>query len=92
MLNQLKMAGKLEDAAGILLCDFNNCVPGKRKLTLTLEEIFNDHVAPAGKPTLSGFKIGHCSPNIAIPVGVEARIDTHSKTVIGLEAGVKIRG
>lgn len=84
MLNQLKMAGKFEDAAGVLLCDFNECVPGKRKLTLPLEEIFNDHVASAGKPTLSGFKIGHCSPNIAIPVGIEARIDTNSKTVHSL--------
>jgi muramoyltetrapeptide carboxypeptidase len=89
MLNHLKMAGKFEDAAGILLCDFNNCVPGKRKLSLTLEDIFNDHVASAGKPTLSGFKIGHCSPNIAIPVGVDAIIDTSSKTLTLLESGVK---
>lgn len=90
MLNHLKMAGKFEDAAGILLCDFNNCVPGKRKLTLSLEDIFKDHVSSAGKPTLSGFKIGHCSPNIAIPVGVNAIIDTSSKTVTLLESGVGV--
>lgn len=30
MLNQLNMAGKLSDAAGILLCDFHNCIPKTR--------------------------------------------------------------
>lgn len=88
MLNQLKMAGKLDDAAGILLCDFNNCVPTKRKRSLNLEEIVQDHIQPAGKPTLSGFKVGHCSPNITIPVGVQATLDTVGKCLRIEESGV----
>jgi muramoyltetrapeptide carboxypeptidase len=81
MLNQLKMAGKFDDAAGILLCDFNHCTPTKRKLSLSLEEVFKDHIVPAGKPTLGGFSIGHCSPNLAVPIGVNAIIDTYTKTL-----------
>jgi muramoyltetrapeptide carboxypeptidase len=89
MLNQLRLAGKFADAAGILVCDFNNCVPNKRKMSLTLEQIFNDHIVSSGKPTLSGFKIGHCSPNIAVPIGIEARLCTYDKSLECKEPGVE---
>ncbi|GAA4715157.1 S66 peptidase family protein [Brevibacillus fulvus] len=88
MLNQLKMAGKFADAAGILLCDFSNCGPMKRQESLTLEQVFADHVVPAGKPTLLGFRIGHCSPNLAVPFGVKARLSTTNKSLTIEEAGV----
>lgn len=81
MLNQLKQAGKIKDSEGILLCDFNDCGPKKRKESLTLEEVFNDHIVSSGKPVISGFKTGHCSPNIAFPVGAEAILDTTRLTV-----------
>ncbi|MDA7026173.1 LD-carboxypeptidase [Bacillus sp. CLL-7-23] len=79
MLNQLKLAGKFADAAGILLCDFHNCLPKKREESLSLKEIIHDHITPFEKPTLSGFKIGHCSPNIAIPIGAEGVLNTEKK-------------
>lgn len=88
MLNQLKMAGKLAQADGIVLCDFHNCQPNKRKQSLTLEQIFKDHIAPLQKPTLRGFKIGHCSPNLAVPIGVTARIDTQRRAFVIEEPGV----
>lgn len=88
MLNQLKMAGKFDDAAGILLADFNNCGAGKRSETLTLEQVFTDHVVPAGKPTMSGFLIGHCSPNFAVPIGAWGTINTYKKSFIVEESGV----
>lgn len=89
MLNQLKHAGKFADAAGILICDFHNCEPNKRKVSFTLEEIFNHHIVPARKPTLSGFKIGHCSPNIAVPIGAGARMSTYEKVLASTEPGVE---
>ncbi len=81
MLNQLKMAGKLSDAVGILLCDFHNCSPKKRGESLTLKEVFQDYIAAAGKPALSGFNIGHCSPNIAVPVGAQAVLDADKNSL-----------
>lgn len=89
MLNQLRLAGKFADAAGILICDFHNCVPSKRKVSFTLEEIFKEHIVSAGKPTLSGFKIGHCSPNIAVPLGIGARMSTYEKLLACTEPGVE---
>ncbi|KIL38944.1 peptidase S66 [Gordoniibacillus kamchatkensis] len=89
MLNQMRLAGKFADAAGIMVCDFSNCEPNKRKESLTLEQIVQDHIVAAGKPTLAGFKIGHCSPNIAVPIGIEARLNTHDKSLTFTEPGVE---
>jgi muramoyltetrapeptide carboxypeptidase len=88
MLNQLKMAGKFEDAEGIVIGDFHNCVPDEGKSSLTLEEVITQHVKDAGKPTMSGFKFGHCSPNIAIPHGVKAELNTYDKT-LSIHAGAE---
>lgn len=79
MLNQLKMAGKLTDAAGILVCDFHNCVPVKREKSLSLEQVLEDYIISAGRPALRGFKIGHCSPSIAVPIGAKAAMNTAEK-------------
>lgn len=87
MLNHLKMAGKLSDAAGILLCDFHDCIPKKRSESLTLKEIIEDYIVPESKPALSGFQIGHSSPNIAIPIGAEGMLDTEKKQLM-IEPGV----
>lgn len=86
MLNQLYMAGKLQEAAGILVGDFNNCVP-ERELSLTLDEVLDHYIKLAGRPALKGFNMGHCSPHIAVPFGTHAQLDTASKTLI-VESGI----
>ncbi|PLT28562.1 S66 peptidase family protein [Peribacillus deserti] len=86
MLNQLHMAGKLTDAAGFLIGDFNNCIPQREK-SLTLEEVLDHYIKLAAKPALKGFLIGHCSPHYAIPLGVKASMHTGEKKVV-IESGV----
>lgn len=87
MLNQLYMSGKLSQAAGIIIGDFANCVP-TRNLSLSLVEVLDHYLKLANKPALSGFKIGHCSPNISIPLGVDATLDADKKEFI-VSAGVE---
>ncbi|KAB2329937.1 LD-carboxypeptidase [Cytobacillus depressus] len=87
MLNQLYTAGKLYDAAGLIIGDFNNCVP-ERELSLSLDEVIDHYVHLANKPAMKGFKIGHCSPHIAIPLGVHAEMNT-AKKQLTIESGVK---
>lgn len=89
MLNQLRMAGKLDDAAGIVVGDFHDCEPVKRKgASLSLEEVLDDYLKPLQIPVISGFRIGHCSPNLAIPIGAVGRINTYEKTFTVEEPGV----
>lgn len=75
MLLQLKLGGKFKDAVGIIIGDFTDCEPEEGKDSLTIDEIIEDIVVPCGKPILCGYKIGHCTPNITIPIGVEAFMD-----------------
>lgn len=86
MMNQLRMAGKFDDAAGILIGDFTDCEPKKRERSFTWQEVIRQYVVPAGKPAMAGFKIGHGSPHIAIPLNVPARLNTGERTLELLEA------
>lgn len=81
MLNQLRLAGKLQEAAGVVVGDFARSEPKKRKTTLTLDEVLQHYLGDLGKPVVAGFKIGHCEPHFAVPLGTEARLDGDSKTL-----------
>jgi muramoyltetrapeptide carboxypeptidase len=87
MLNQLHMAGKLEDAAGLIIGDFNNCVP-QRDLSLELDEVLDTYIKKVNKPALKGFNIGHCSPHISVPLGVKAELDATNKKLT-IESGIE---
>ncbi|WP_226641836.1 S66 peptidase family protein [Mesobacillus subterraneus] len=86
MLNQLYMAGKLQESAGIIIGDFNNCVP-ERELSLSLEEVIDHYIQLAGRPALQGFKMGHCSPHIGVPLGAPASMNTKEKRLF-IESGI----
>lgn len=89
MLNQLRLTGKFDDCSGIILGDWNNCVPSDpTKPSLTLMEIFEDLIVPSGKPMIYNFKAGHCKPKITIPFGVEAILDADQCTLTVKETAI----
>jgi len=70
MLNQLKLAGKFDDCAGVVLGGWTRCAAAEGRPTLRLAEVFRDIIAPCGKPTLMGLEAGHCAPNLTLPLGI----------------------
>lgn len=86
MLNQLRLARKLEQAAGIALGSFTKLAEGETEEDVY--RLFKDYLGGLGKPVVAGFRIGHCEPNIGIPLGVEAILDAENK-VLRLLPGVK---
>ncbi|ASK62095.1 LD-carboxypeptidase [Virgibacillus phasianinus] len=88
MLNQLKLAGKLADAAGILVGDFSHAEPTGDKSSLTLEQVFDHYFSKLSIPVMAGFKIGHCQPHFAIPFGTNATISTYDK-LVKIDPGVE---
>ncbi|NRD79254.1 LD-carboxypeptidase [Bacillus sp. BRMEA1] len=86
MLNQLYMSGKLEDSNGMVIGDFCECSP-KREPSLSIDDVISHYVSLANKPALKGFQIGHCNPNIAIPFGVRAELNTFEKKLT-VDSGV----
>ena len=76
-----RLAGKFDDAAGIILGGFTNCGEKEGSLSgLSLEEIFQELIAPAGKPTISGVVCGHCSPSMSLPMGRLFKMDAAAGT------------
>ncbi len=90
-LSQLKNAGKLEHIKGVIVGDFNNATPTNNRPSLTLEEVLTDYFGQLNKPVISGFKIGHCQPHFAIPLGTEATLSTKSMSLT-IQPGVDSEG
>ncbi len=88
MLTQLYLAGKLNEAAGIILGDWNNCVAEKPTKSLSLLEVFRDIITPIEKPTIYNLKAGHCNPMITLPMGINVLMDANKGELIIKESGV----
>jgi muramoyltetrapeptide carboxypeptidase len=90
MLTQLIAAGKLSDAAGLAVGNFTgakarNC-PAKK--SLTLNQVFADHLLPLKLPILANVAVGHVPDQVTLPYGAMARVDAGAGTLEVLQAGV----
>ena len=88
MLNQLRMAGKLQEAKAILVGDFHQCTPVKRQNSLSITDVLTHHITLADTPAITGLQIGHCTPTVSIPLGVNGTISFNQKRIV-IEPGVK---
>jgi muramoyltetrapeptide carboxypeptidase len=94
MLTHLRLAGKLEKAAGLLLGNFFNCDPdqhdstAKEKLNYTAKDVLQQVLQDLPIPILSGFPAGHSGDNWAIPLGTRVRVNADHQTVQLLDSAV----
>jgi len=90
MLNQLRLAGKLQEANGIILGTFEDAtIKSSYHDSQPMEEVFNDHLKDLGVPAIYNLRIGHCKPVMSIPLGVYARLDADKKEVCLLEGATQ---
>jgi muramoyltetrapeptide carboxypeptidase len=79
MLTQLRLAGKLEQAAGIIFGECNECRPRAFQpsfdSTLSLGEVVDQILGGLRIPVLSGLTIGHTDDQLTLPLGVAATLD-----------------
>lgn len=79
MLTQLKLAGVLDQLSGFVFGKCTECSAGNN--SLTLEQVFDDHIKPLGIPAFYGAMISHEDDNITIPFGMNGAIDAASQTI-----------
>jgi len=79
LLNHLRLARKLEQAAGFVIGDFTKMKEGETYEQVV--ETVRSYVGHLNKPVVAGFKIGHCTPNIMVPLGVDALLDANTKSL-----------
>jgi muramoyltetrapeptide carboxypeptidase len=88
MLTQLLLAGKLQDAAGIVLGVFSDCEAPADDNSLTLRETLEDRLTNLGIPVIYGLSFGHIANNCTLPMGIKAELNTSNKTLTLLETAV----
>jgi len=88
MLTQLRLAGNLEQAEGILFTDFSGINLDSEKPSLSVREVLEDIISPLGIPSYHGLKVGHCQPNLTLPIGARACLDATEGTLALLEGCV----
>ncbi|MCF4996198.1 LD-carboxypeptidase [Pseudomonas syringae] len=83
-LTQLRLAGVLHKLRGVLVGDVAG-VDGE-----ALNRLLKQTFAPLRVPVLSGWRSGHCDPNLTLPMGALVRLDSGKKELM-LEQDVVIR-
>lgn len=85
---QLVSAGLLKRARGIVVGEVTDCKPegdGRYSGRRVLEQAIVD----LGLPAISGAAFGHARRNLALPIGVRARLDAGARTLTLLEPAVR---
>ncbi len=85
MLSQLKLAGKLDRPAGVILGQYRDCSPDEGDSGLSLDQVFADYFSGAPYPVVSNFPAGHTTINATLPLGARAEIDADGPTIRVLE-------
>ena len=92
MLTQLRLAGKLDAAAGVIFGECQDCKPRDFKpsyeSTLSVGEVVDEILGRLHVPVLSGLTIGHTDDQLTLPLGVMAELDTDKGELVVEEAGV----
>ena len=74
LLAQLKLSGHLSRLGGVVLGSFTDAEPLPGRPTLELKQVFKDYFGPLNIPVAMGLRYGHHPEKVAIPIGVQARL------------------
>jgi len=77
MLTHWRLAGALQQLAGLAFGSFEGCDPADDdgRPGFGLEEVLRERVADLGIPVLADLPVGHGAVNAALPLGVRCRLD-----------------
>jgi muramoyltetrapeptide carboxypeptidase len=89
MLTQLRLAGKLQSAAGILVGECKDCPPPGRDSAFSLGEVIDYLLADLGIPVLYGLSFGHTLDQVTLPLGAPATLDAEQQILTVTQAGTR---
>ncbi len=92
-LDQLRLAGKLDGVAGIVVAEMKGCDWSEEKpeapRNRSLEDALERQLAPLGVPVLYKLPLGHGKHLATVPLGVQATLDADARTLVIDEPGVR---
>ena len=80
LLTHLRDAGKLEQAAGIVVGDTKGKHSGVTQ-ELSMEDVLEELLGPLGIPVIYGLPVGHGKYHATIPIGAEGVLDADAGTL-----------
>ena len=80
MIHQLKLAGKLDNLAGLILGDFTDMKDNESPFGKTVHEIIYEAVDEFDYPVCFGFPAGHDKKNLALAFGKQLNLNVSSET------------
>lgn len=93
MLTHLRLAGKLDAAAGVIFGECRGCRPRDYQpsfeSTFSLGEVLDNILGGLKIPVLSGLTIGHTDDQLTLPLGVLASLDADQGVLAIEESGVR---
>ena len=95
MLTQLRLAGKLSEAAAIVFGECSDCAPRDYQPSFawdsSLGEVLDNILGTARGPVFTGLTIGHTADQLTLPLGAQATLNADEQTLELKEAGVVVR-
>jgi len=92
MLTQLRLAGKLNTASGVIFGECQGCnsdgLNPSHVWDYSLGEVLDNILGNLNIPVFYGLTFGHTNDQITLPLGVDAELDAESGTLNIIEAGV----
>ncbi len=83
---QCASAGLFKDVRGVILGELVECTPERGRYAA--QRVLESAIASIGVPAVSGAAFGHADRNIALPLGVRARLDAGAGTLTLLEPAI----
>jgi muramoyltetrapeptide carboxypeptidase len=88
MFSHLRLAGKLDGVAGVLVGRFTEMERGGDSGADGLDRVLTHYLAPLKVPVAYGFPVGHIDEQWTLPIGVRAKLDATAGEVDLLEPAV----
>ena len=79
MIHQLKLSGKLDNLAGLILGDFTEMKDNESPFGKTVHEIVSEAVEDFSYPVCFGFPAGHDKKNLALGFGLKWELEVFEK-------------
>jgi muramoyltetrapeptide carboxypeptidase len=89
MLAHLKLAGVLDNLAGVMIGRFTERSQGGDGGALGFDEVLATHLGTLGIPVGVGFPFGHIDDQWTLPIGVQAEMNADAGELTLLEAAVR---
>jgi len=93
MLTQLRLAGKFNGIAGLLIGECSGCAPREFQpsfeSTFSLGEVLDNILGGLKVPVVTGMTIGHTDDQLTLPLGVRATLDAEAASLTIEEAATE---